>query len=187
MTKTEVACEAFSVGQRVAGVSLGMPFFLGSLLLMLAGWLTPHGSAWGGWAVGYLILVVYPAASCLSSALATLAAPPGQERAYAKAPTIGYVVLLFCLALLVSSISLYALWPFAKGQEVWRALAGSPFGPSLPLLLGAALLAPAFGALGYAAGRYACSRPTHVTARLLKFCWRLSRNRPSDIAASPAA
>lgn len=187
MTKTEIACEAFSAGQRAAGVALGMPFFLGSLLLLLTGRLALHGGPWGGWAMGYICLAVVPAAVYLSSAMATLAAPPGQERAYAKAPATGYVALLLSFAALAWSISLYALWPLTTGQQVWHALTGSPFGPSVPLLLGVASLVPAFGALGYAAGRTARSRPSHVTARLLKFCWRLSRKRPSDIAAFPVA
>ncbi len=176
MTKTEIACEAFSAGQRAAGVALGMPFFLGSLLLLPAGRLALHGSTWRGWAMGYMCLAVFPAAVCLSSAMATLAAPPGQERAYARAPATGYVALLLSFAALVSSISLYALWPLTTGRGVWHALTGSPFGPSIPLLLGAASLVPAFAVLGYAAGRTARSRPTHAAARLLKFCWRLSRN-----------
>ena len=178
MTKSAITTEAFSVGQQVAGFVLGMPFFLGSLLMLGAGRIAPHSKTWGEWAIGYLLFVVIPAAASLSSALAVFVAPLGQEKAYAKSPALGYVFLLAAFALLISSLYLYACWPFASISQVWRTFVGKPRGPIVPMLLASILLVPAAAAVGYSAGRFVRSRPASGAARFFRLCWKFSKKSP---------
>ena len=185
MTKTEVTTEAFSVGQQVAGFVLGMPFFLGSLLMLGAGRIAFNSKTWGEWAIGYMLFVVIPAAASLSSALAVFVAPLGQEKAYAKSPALGYVFMLAAFALLISSLYLYTYWPFASSLQVWRTFVGNPRGPIVPMLLAGILLVPGAAAIGHSIGRAAHSRPASILARFLTLCWKMSRKRPLDSTAAP--
>ena len=185
MTKTEVTTEAFTLGQQVAGFVVGMPFFIGSLIMLGAGRIAPHSRTWEEWAIGYMLFVVIPAAAFLSSALAVFAAPPGEEKSYAKSPAFGYVFMLAAIALLFASLTLYAHGPFASSLQVRQALVGNPHGPLFPMLLVVMLFVPAAAAVGYAAGRFASSRPVSVAARFLTFCWKGSRKMRMDSAATP--
>lgn len=185
MTKSAITTEAFTLGQQAAGFVLGMPFFLGSLLMLGAGRIAPHSKTWGEWAIGYMIFVVIPAAVCLSSALAVFVAPLGQEKAYAKSPAVGYVFMLAAFALLISSLYLYAYWPFASSLQVWRIFVGNPRGPIVPMLLAGILLIPGAAAIGHSVGRSAHSRPASVLARFLTLCWKMSRKRPLDSTVAP--
>ena len=180
MTKSAITTGAFSVGQQVAGFVVGMPFFIGSLIMLGAGRIAPHSKTWGEWALGYLIFVVIPAAVCLSSALAVFVAPLGQEKAYAKSPALGYVFMLVAFALLISSLYLYAYWPFASSLQVWRTFVGNPRGPIVPMLLAGILLVPGAAAIGHSIGHAAHSRPASTIARFLRFCWKCSKKSPLD-------
>ena len=184
MTKSAITTEAFTVGQQVAGFVLGMPFLLGMLTLLMSGHIASHSKTGVEWLIGYMACVVMPAAVCLSSALAACVAPPGQERAYAQSPAVGYVFMLAAIALLFASLNLYANWPFASSLQVWQALAGKPHGPLVPMLLVVMLLVPAAASIGYSAARFAHSRPASLTARFLTFCWKKSRKSPLDSTAT---
>ena len=182
MTKTEITTAAFTVGQQVAGFVLGIPFFLGSLLMTGAGRIASHSKTWGEWAIGYLLFVVIPAAVCLSSALATFAAPQGQEKAFAKSSAVGYVFMLAAFVLLITSLSLYAYWPFASSLQVYQVFVSNPRGPIVPMLLVGILFVPAAATVGYSAGRFIRSCPASVAARFLMLCWKANRKSPLDNA-----
>lgn len=185
MTKSAITTEAFTLGQQIMGFVLGVPFFLGSLLLLGAGRIATHSKTWGEWAIGYLLFVVIPAAVCLSSALATLVAPQGQGKSYAKSPAIGYIAFLLSFVILLSSMILYAAWPLTVGHGIWPAFARSPLGPPVAMMLGAVLLVPGAGTAGYAVGCSTRRRPASITARFLRFCWKMSRKRPLDSTVVP--
>ncbi len=177
MTRPEVATEAFTVGEKLAGPVLGIPFFLCLLFL--------HGNhrALLVLAMVYVACVVFPAVACVSSAMASFAAPTGQERAYAKAAATWSASVLLALVGLFSSMQIYAYWPFASARQVLQTLVEPSNKLIIPMVLSCIVLVPGLAALGYTAGCHGRRCSTNSVARFLRWCWKLSKKDP---LSSPA-
>ena len=183
MTKTETVCEAFAVGQQTAGSTLGIPFFIGSLLL--TGAVNRHFGNWATWTIDYVCFVVIPAAACISAAMVTSVAPAGQEWSYVRSSAIGHAAVLLSFAGFSLLLFLYASWPFASEQALWLALSMSRFAMPISTLLAATLPVFIFAVVGHNIGNYARDHPACLAARFSKFCWKFSRKKSSDAAPAP--
>ncbi|MGI4789611.1 MAG: hypothetical protein ACRYFS_12260 [Janthinobacterium lividum] len=109
--------DALDAAQRVGGRAskagkivnaiLGMPYFLIALVLLFSGHLSNHDRRFFPVTFAYLLLIVLPATVAFSSMLAAFAAPPGQERAYARVSQQEAVISVIMLSVLTLSLSAY--------------------------------------------------------------------------------
>ena len=115
----------------IVSAVLGIPYFLIVLLMLSLGHLANNNRIFFPVTAGYLLLIVMPATVAFCSALASFAAPPGQERAYARVPQQEAVTGVVVLSVLALSASLYQYFDPANPGTTTI---------TIPLILGAIAL-----------------------------------------------
>jgi len=102
-----------TLGMRLAGATLGVPFFAAALVGVGTGRIPNHGhspasDAFFHAASLYLLLVVLPCSAVWSAALSAFVAPAGQGRRFAAGAFFYYAQMLLMLAVLVLALFAYA-------------------------------------------------------------------------------
>lgn len=107
-----------TIGKRLAGGVLGVPFFAAALVGVATGRIPNHGhspatDAFFQVASLYLLLVVLPCSAILSAALSAFVAPAGQKRRFAAGAFFYYAQELLMLAVFILALFAYAgIGPF---------------------------------------------------------------------------
>jgi len=134
-----------TLGMRLAGAVLGVPFFAAALVGIGMGRIpnrghSPATDAFFQIAILYLLLVVLPCSAVLSAALSAFVAPTGQERRFAAGAFFYYAQMLLMFAVFILALFAYAgIGPF------WaRTLGATTFSASL-LTFMASLVASGIG------------------------------------------
>lgn len=162
----KVGAKNHTTGQSMVGGVLGVPFFLGALLLQFSGH-PPNAHKFLNLALAYLLFLVLPCSACLSATLSTYMAPAGEERAFVQATFFYYCLGTLIMLTLAASLTLYS-------QHNIHLVHRSPGSFTLPVMVLAAvinLLAMAIGSqLGYRLGLNARSNESNTVALLLQRC-----------------
>lgn len=145
--------DARDAAQRVGGLAgkagpivsaiFGIPYFLIALIALFSGHLSSHDRRFFPISFGYLLLIVMPTTVAFNSMLASFAAPPGQERAYARVSQQEALIGVVMLSVLALSLSAYQY--FAPANPGTTTI-------SMPMTLVAIVLAVAGLCLGSIAG-----------------------------------
>jgi len=159
-----------TLGMRLAGAVLGVPFFAAALVGVATGRIpnrghSPATDAFFHAASLYLLLIVLPCSAILSAALSAFVAPAGQEKRFAAGAFFYYAQELLIFALLI-----FALFAYAGSGPFWaRTLGGTTCSASL-LSFMASLSASGVGsAIGCVLGTNARLSDGFSTRLLRKF------------------
>lgn len=134
-----------TLGTRLVGAALGVPFFAAALVGIGTGRIPNHGhspatDAFFQTAILYSLLVVLPCSAVLSAALSAFVAPAGQERRFAAGAFFYYAQMLLMFAVFI-----LALFAYAGTGPFWaRTLGGTTCSASL-LIFMASLAASGVG------------------------------------------
>jgi len=161
----QLVAKAYKRGATLAGLWIGVPFFLLAWVCFLSGRLADNDRGFGAVALGYMVLVVLPCASCLSAAMVASAVPVEETRRSVRAIFKEYAFALIP----VGAVFLGSVWRWRHSKvhvPQWAL-------PTAVVLLILAVGTLAVGcAIGYRLGT-AARRNTHSRiSRLLKQCWQ---------------